>query len=54
MTAEELKKITELENRILRLEDMVRQLAGRVDYLDRERIRTKNSLNTLSSEVKKR
>jgi hypothetical protein len=53
MTAEELKKIAELENRILRLESMVKQLAGRVDYLDRERVRTKNSINTLSSEIKR-
>jgi hypothetical protein len=47
-------KIAELERKVVFLENLVKQLAGRVDYMDRERIRTKNSLNTLSNEVKKR
>jgi hypothetical protein len=47
-------KVLELERKVLFLENLVKQLASRIDYMDRERVRTKNSLNTLSNEVKKR
>jgi len=46
-------KIVELERKVLFLENLVKQMSARLDYIDRERIRTKNSLNTLSSEVKR-
>jgi hypothetical protein len=46
-------KILELERKVQFLENLVKQLASRVDYMDRERIRTKNSLNTLSNEIKR-
>jgi len=47
-------KIAELERKVVFLENLVKQLACRIDYMDRERIRTKNSLNTLSNEVKRK
>ena len=47
-------KILELERKVQFLENLVKQLASRVDYMDRERIRTKNSLNTLSHEVNRK
>ena len=46
-------KIAELERKILFLENLVKQMSVRLDYIDRERVRTKNSLNTLSSEIKR-
>ena len=46
-------KIAELERKILFLENLVKQMSARLDYLDRERVRTKNSINTLSSEIKR-
>jgi hypothetical protein len=46
-------KIVELERKVLFLENLVKQMSARLDYIDRERIRTKNSLNTLSSEIKR-
>jgi hypothetical protein len=47
-------KIIELERKVLFLENLVKQLASRLDYLDRERVRTKNSLNTLSHEINRK
>jgi hypothetical protein len=47
-------KVLELERKVLFLENLVKQLASRIDYIDRERVRTKNSLNTLSHEVNRK
>jgi len=45
-------KIAELERKVVFLENLVKQLATRIDYMDRERIRTKNSVNQLTNEMK--
>ena len=47
-------KIAELERKIIFLENLVKQMSARLDYIDRERVRTKNSLNTLTHEVNRK
>ena len=47
-------KILELEKKLRFLENVVQQLSQRVDYLDRERIRAKNELSSLGSQIQSR
>jgi len=47
-------KILQLETKLRFLENQVQHLIQQCMYLDRERIRTKNELNTLAHEVKTR
>ena len=47
-------KILELEKKLRFLEGVVQQLSQRIDYLDRERIRAKNELSTLGSQIQSR
>lgn len=47
-------KVVALERQVTILENMVRQLQQRVDYLDRERTRAKNDINSLVNEIRLR
>jgi len=47
-------KILELERQITFLMEQVRQLSNQVQYLDRERVRTKNEINHVMNEVRTR
>lgn len=53
MTQSDLK-IQQLERQILALMEQVRQLSATVQYLDRERVRTKNEISQVIYEVRSR
>ncbi len=52
MTAD--SKILELEKQVRFLMEQVRLLSSHVQYLDRERVRTKNEINQVINEVRTR
>lgn len=53
MSDEQDKKYRDLEKQIMRLERIVEQLAKRIDYLDRERQRTKSDVHEIASHLRK-
>jgi peptidoglycan hydrolase CwlO-like protein len=53
MTDEHEKKFRDLEKQIMRLESVVDQLRKRIDYLDRERQRTKSDVHEIASHLRK-
>ena len=46
-------KIRSLETQVKRLEELVKRLTARVDYLERERLRIKNDISYISSVIRK-
>lgn len=49
----DVRKFRELEKTVMRLEDIIKRLEQRVEYLERERLRIKNDIQQLSSSVRK-